>query len=656
MSGLSYVASTPYNPVDNPYNSAMDYSHYPELSLNDFHHGYSNGYGNGSQYHSPRGTERVQIEWRNVNFTVTVKEGKQKRDKQLLSDVHGIARPCEILAIMGGSGAGKTTLLDALAGRLGGSRFSSEIFVNDKPVLPGSSGGFTRAYVLQGDNLHSTLTVHETLYYAARLQLPSVINHRTSSAAKEAADKWVDILGLQEARNVKVGDEDKKGISGGQRRRLSVGIDLLRDPKVIFLDEPISGLDSTSAFKLIKVLSNLARFEHCTILMTIHQPSPRMIELLDSLLVMGDGQVIFQGKETELQRYLAFAGRGRVPEHVSLIEYFLDAVDELKEEGYGTQALAEFHKQNSQSLKAVHQSQYMEAPVQPKKSHFKDVFTLMHRATKIMIRTPELLFGRWAFCTVVGALVATIFISPDSTWQGVTEISSFFLMAAALLNFTSSEVLPIFAMERQILRRELHRGAYICPTYCLAHSLVWTVSMIPSSGLFTVASYWIVGLNTDTNQTETFFFSWLMYFCILFAANAFCMMFSAILTSPMLATSAVTGIFAFMLLLAGFFVARDEIPPYWIWFHYISHFKYSQFGLMKNYFDNMENTNFGCPPPNEGDPNCSLTGQQVLEFYDVTSWNKWYSVGALLGLGVLWRILHCVALIIRYKEYKKKVL
>ena len=105
-----------------------------------------------------------------------------------------------------------------------------------------------------------------------------------------------------------------------------------------------------------------------------------------------------------------------------------------------SQALAEFHKQNSQSLKAVHQSQYMEAPVQPKKSHFKDVFTLMHRATKIMIRTPELLFGRWAFCTVVGALVATIFISPDSTWQGVTEISSFFLMAAALLNFTSSEV------------------------------------------------------------------------------------------------------------------------------------------------------------------------------------------------------------------------
>ena len=101
---------------------------------------------------------------------------------------------------------------------------------------------------------------------------------------------------------------------------------------------------------------------------------------------------------------------------------------------------------------------------------------------------------------------------------------------------------------------------------------------------------------------------------------------------------------------------QDEIPPYWIWFHYISHFKYSQFGLMKNYFDNMENTNFGCPPPNEGDPNCSLTGQQVLEFYDVTSWNKWYSVGALLGLGVLWRILHCVALIIRYKEYKKKVL
>jgi len=149
----------------------------------------------------------VHMEWSDICYTVTVKEkvGKWKKvkvDKALLSGVHGTAKPGEILAIMGGSGAGKTTLLDALAGRLKG-KVQGTLRINGQGLPPGSSGGFSRAYVFQGDNLYAVLTVRETLLFAARLQLSSTT---TSQERKAVVERWLRILGLKEVENVKMGN------------------------------------------------------------------------------------------------------------------------------------------------------------------------------------------------------------------------------------------------------------------------------------------------------------------------------------------------------------------------------------------------------------------------------------------------------------------
>jgi len=585
------------------------------------------------------------LDWDGLQYTVTVKKGKLKFAKPLLNSVFGCAKQGEVLAIMGSSGAGKTTLLDALAGRLRG-RVSGEYRVNGIPMPPGVTGGYSSAYVLQGENLHPCLTAWETLWFAAQLHLPGGMPKEEKNAV---VLKWINLLKLSDAMDVKVGDEDQKGLSGGQRRRLSVGIDLLRNPQLIFLDEPISGLDSTSAFQLIEVLHGLAKTEARTVVLTIHQPSPRMVRLLDSILVMGDGYVIFQGSENNLEGYLQAIGQGPVPEHVSPIEYFMDVVDELKEEGEGPEGLAQLHRQQGQRAVGPPTGNFTPVP-QATASLVRQLMVLTYRNFVIYMRVPELLFGRWIFLAVQGFLISTIFWNLGTSFDDVESRNGFFLIGTALLTFTSLEVLPLLAAERQIFRREYARRAYGIPAYAVSHSIIMVFVAIIGALLFTLTHYWCVGLWTDVNGVGTFLFSWLLWFCILFASSAFAMLISGLFISPMTGTTAGTAGFAFMLLLAGYFVKKDNIPPYWIWFHYLSHYKYSIFGFIPNYFGNQDTTLYGCAPPNDTDPNCKLTGQDVITFFDMKDWDKWYSVVILLGLGVGWRMLYCIILYLRYRR------
>jgi ABC-type multidrug transport system ATPase subunit len=595
----------------------------------------------------------VLMEWSDICYKVTMKQKvgawkREKVEKALLAGVHGTAKPGEILAIMGGSGAGKTTLLDALAGRLKG-KVQGTLRINGQVLPPGSSGGFSKAYVFQGDNLYAVLTVRETLLFAARLQLSSTV---TSEQRKAVVERWLRILGLKEVENVKVGNDDLKGLSGGQRRRLSIGIDLLKEPKLIFLDEPISGLDSTSAYKVVKAVQELAVEDSRTVLMTIHQPSPRILHLLSTILVIASGRAVFQGCEDDIHTYLRDVAKRSVPGHITPVEFFLDVLEELRERKESLDALADYHDAQMQR-RPPEEVEDVVAPPNPRKSHFKDYVTLLHRTFLIVLRTPELFIRRFLFCAVVGFLMSTMYWNLGTQFQDATTRVGFFLEGTATLTFSSVEVLPMFAAERVIVRREYFQGAYSVIIYALVQMTVWTLTLIPNSLIWTLASYWGVGLGTLTNYAWTFLFTWLMWFCIMFFANSFAMMMSAVILSPMTSSSVCTGIFAFMLNVSGYFVPPSRIPPYWIWLYYISQFKYADFGLATNYYDNVAATQFGCAPPNNNDASCTMTAQQILEYYDMNGFNQWASVGALLGLGLAWRMIHCAALHLRF--YKLRI-
>ncbi|PKA47521.1 ABC transporter G family member 26 [Apostasia shenzhenica] len=218
---------------------------------------------------------------------------------------------------MGPSGSGKTTLLNILAGRLAAGDASGAVTYNDSPYTPALKRRI--GFVTQDDLLFPQLTVEETLVFAAFLRLPK---NMTRQQKYSRADAIINQLSLERCRHTKVGGAFVRGISGGERKRTSIGYEILVDPSLLLLDEPTSGLDSSSANKLLQVLQHLARAGR-TIITTIHQPSSRIFHKFDKLLLISDGQAIYHGKAKESMVY--FSSLGFQPEiAMNPAEFLLD--------------------------------------------------------------------------------------------------------------------------------------------------------------------------------------------------------------------------------------------------------------------------------------------------------------------------------------------
>jgi ABC-type multidrug transport system ATPase subunit len=190
-------------------------------------------------------------------------------------------------------GAGKSTLLDVLAQRKTTGEISGEILYNGSTVLRST------AYVMQ-DNVHiGLLTVRESLYFAAQLRLPE---EWPIEKKEKRVDKILDMLGLTEVANTLVGNHSIRGISGGQTKRLSIGVEIINLPNIMFLDEPTTGLDSSISLEVMSAVRNLAN-QNRTVICTIHQPSHATFELFDTLLLLAKGRVIYFGNVNEVIEY-----------------------------------------------------------------------------------------------------------------------------------------------------------------------------------------------------------------------------------------------------------------------------------------------------------------------------------------------------------------
>ncbi|KAK3200053.1 hypothetical protein Dsin_023468 [Dipteronia sinensis] len=218
--------------------------------------------------------------------------------KQILKGITGSIGPGEILALMGPSGSGKTTLLKIVGGRLT-DNVKGKITYNDIPYNTALKRRI--GFVTQDDVLLPQLTVEETLVFAAFLRLPGKMNRQQKYARVEMIIKE---LGLERCRHTRVGGGFVKGISGGERKRTSIGYEILVDPSLLLLDEPTSGLDSTSANKLLQILQKVAKAGR-TVITTIHQPSSRMFHMFDKLLLISEGYPVYYGKARESMEYFS---------------------------------------------------------------------------------------------------------------------------------------------------------------------------------------------------------------------------------------------------------------------------------------------------------------------------------------------------------------
>jgi ABC-type multidrug transport system ATPase subunit len=224
--------------------------------------------------------------------------------KKLLRGISGVVRKGELLAIMGPSGCGKTSLLDVLAGRVSSSSVEGRVMVDGKP----RDRYFRRgsAYVRQELTLTASLSVTETLMYAARLRLPEELTEEDRVAIVEST---IDQLGLRVAAHTKIGNAFIRGVSGGQKRRVAIGCELVAFPHVLFLDVPTSGLDSTTALSIIELLKQLA-LSGKMVVTTINQPNAKTYALFDRVLLMSRGRQMFFGAP---HRALDFFANQHIP-------------------------------------------------------------------------------------------------------------------------------------------------------------------------------------------------------------------------------------------------------------------------------------------------------------------------------------------------------
>jgi ABC-type multidrug transport system ATPase subunit len=247
------------------------------------------------------------IHWENLSYDLILGPGRSRilsffgahsRDLRVLDNVYGDAYPGELCCILGESGSGKTTLIDILAGFEKMGEISGTVLIdgNRRP----HNFKYQTGYVLQNDAMLGTLTVEEQLMYSAELRLPSDVSR---------ADKQVLIsetmkdLGIHNRRNTLIGSPERRGISGGELKRVSIATELVSQPRVLFLDEPTSGLDSARALSVMRLLKQLATKLQQTVICSIHQPRSNIFQLFDRVILLSRGRVVYSGARKDIIKF-----------------------------------------------------------------------------------------------------------------------------------------------------------------------------------------------------------------------------------------------------------------------------------------------------------------------------------------------------------------
>ncbi|KAF8475713.1 ATP-binding cassette sub-family G member 2 [Kalaharituber pfeilii] len=241
--------------------------------------------------------------------------------RKILSGVHGVVYPGQLMAIMGASGAGKTTFLDILARKNKRGTVTGSFYINGETV---SDEDFKNVvgFVDQEDTMMPTLTVYETILNSALLRLPRDMSRK---AKYRRVMEVMNELGIMHIKDQIIGSEESgmRGISGGEKRRVGIACELVTSPSILFLDEPTSGLDSFNAYNVIECLVTLAKNYNRTVIFTIHQPRSNIVALFDQLILLAKGKMVYSGEYRRCQRYFDELGYA-CPSGFNIADYLVD--------------------------------------------------------------------------------------------------------------------------------------------------------------------------------------------------------------------------------------------------------------------------------------------------------------------------------------------
>ncbi|KAJ5809614.1 uncharacterized protein N7503_001832 [Penicillium pulvis] len=599
-----------------------------------------------------------QFSWSGLNVTVKDRQTKQPRD--LIHDISGDVRQGELVALMGPSGCGKTTLLNVLARRpaTSGAKVTGETYVNGATVESSAFGRMT-SYVEQEDALIGSMTVRETLKFAADLSLPSSVSKRQRM---ERIRTLLEAFGIQKQADSLIGTPIRKGISGGQKRRVSVASQLITCPKILFLDEPTSGLDSTASYEVISYVKELARESNIIIIASIHQPSTTTFQLFDKLLLLSGGRTCFFGPVLNIGDYFRDIGHP-IPGNTNPAEFLLDIVSSdfsalTDDADVRVQQIQSAWKESSE-IQAVTQKISERSHMEEKglavggddlarAGVFKIIMTLLHRSFIKSYRDVVAYGIRIVMYLGLAIMMGTVWLRLHPSQDYIQPFINAIFFGSAFMSFMAVAYVPAFLEDRANFAKERANGLYGATPFMISNFLIGLPFLFLIAILFSIISYWL----SNFQPTAVAFFTWVMWlFLDLLAAESLVVFVSAIFPNFVIALALVAFANGLWMSVGGFLVTPTILNPFWKYvFHYIDYQAYVFQGMMVNEFsERIYSCGDGCQCLYDTDlaSQCQIRGSAVLETYGYATGRTGKWVGILIGIIAVYRLFGWIALQVR---------
>ncbi|KAJ1801207.1 hypothetical protein LPJ59_000481 [Coemansia sp. RSA 2399] len=586
----------------------------------------------------------VVLSWSNISYEIEagINRSNMSTTRTILTQVSGQVRASETIAIIGSSGAGKTTLLNALSGRIVGGHLTGEILYRGNHRNAATFKQDT-SYVKQDDLMHPLLTVEETLTFAARLRLPNS-QYSTHEKSKRVSN-IIKQLRLGSVRGAQIGSiKTARGISGGERKRVSIGTELLTDPRLLFLDEPTSGLDSNSSQQVVELVKKIAKERNIAVLMTIHQPSARIFNTFDKVILLSQGHLVYFGPTSTAIEYFGSIGY-RCPVHENPADYFVDlmTLDYRNERvlaesksrvsmlvysfiRYKTKRLYSEQGNEHSSLilsdkDVVSATQISE--IQPsllpqaepqqalscgsRNGWIHEYRTLVKRDWVNVLRNRPYLFSQLIQSLFTGLIVGFMFfyLKHDS----ISVQNRMGILYTIALNATFPVIMPAlqaFFEERDIMLRERAAGVYRATAFYMSKVTTFVPIALVCGVIFTMGVYFISHLSFGASK---FFTALGVFSCLNVVSISFMLMIGCAVKSMDIAFVVAPAIVIIELLFGGLIANPTTITPALKWVRWINPVYYTYAALVKNEFAGQT---FDCTTQGT---QCYTTGEQVIRVY-----------------------------------------
>eukprot|EP00051_Salpingoeca_urceolata_P006696 m.88634 g.88634 ORF g.88634 m.88634 type:complete len:642 (-) comp14950_c0_seq1:120-2045(-) len=553
----------------------------------------------------------LRLTWQNLVYTVT--DRTTGDDRVVLNSISGYAESSKLLCCMGSSGAGKTSLLNTLAGRLKSGRIEGNVLLNGEPIDHEHMANVS-AYITQDDVLMITQTPRELLTFSARLRLPKT---KTPEEIAQTVDAILTQLALDRVADSLVGSPATGGLSGGERKRVSIGIELVTNPWMLFVDEPTSGLDSYTAASVMQLLGQLAG-EGRLVVCTIHQPSSEIFASFENLMLLHQGGVAYFGKAGQVLDYYSTELELPCPQHFNPAEHVVNALmAQLRGEGKTDTNFPDKFKASAlyEASKAPGNAMALTLPEPPAQStrrgFFGEVGVLVARSWKNYVRGKTGLRARFGQTLFFAIFTSLVFANLEEDVAGVQDRQGllFFITVNQAITSLMSAV-TTFPVERQLMQREEATGTYRPGSYFFAKSLAEDPFNVIMPLLFTTIVYFATGLRDGADH---FFIAWAALMLVAFSMQSVGLFVGTIAPNVEIAIVLTPMFIIPFFLTGGLFANRDRLDPYWLWIERISPIAYGNEILSRNEYADR-NLTADYTATGADDPNLDfLDGNNIID-------------------------------------------